>query len=299
MRPELFTLFGVAVPSYFALLVVGFVLSTWLGVLWARRVGEDAAVVVDLGIAMLLAGVVGGRLLHVLVDGHLVDYVHLCSDPAAVDWPFGRAVCESSATGGTWDAARNVCHPAARDCLAWARFWNGGLTYYGGLAAAVATAFWLLRRDAFPFWRAADMAGFTVPLGLSLGRMGCLLEGCCFGAPTELPWALRFPPGSPAAVRFGGLAVHPTQIYESLGALVISGVCLFLVHPRKRYDGQVLVAFLILYAVLRAVLEILRRDDRGAFVGLSTSQWIGIGVVVVALAIHRSRRARRWHPTAA
>jgi phosphatidylglycerol:prolipoprotein diacylglycerol transferase len=299
VRPELVSLFGVAVPSYFALLLVGFALATWLGVLWARRVGEDADVIVDLGIAMLLAGVVGGRLLHVLVDGHLADYVHLCTDPAAVDWPFGRAACEASGTGGTWDTARNVCHPAARDCLAWARFWTGGLTYYGGLLAALATASWLLRRDGFPFWRAADMAGFTVPLGLSLGRMGCLLEGCCFGAPSPLPWALRFPPGSPAATRFGAVTVHPTQIYESLGALVISGVCLFLVHPRKRYDGQVLVAFLILYAVLRALLEILRRDDRGALIGLSTSQWIGIGLVLFALGLHRSRRARRWHSTAA
>ena len=295
MRPDLFTLFGVAVPSYFALLLLGFTLATWLGVLWARRIGEDGDVVVDLGIAMLIAGVVGGRLLHVLVDGHLADYVHLCTDPSAVDWPFGRAVCESRATGGVWDAARQACHPAARDCLAWARFWNGGLTYYGGLLAALAAAAWLLRRDGFPFWRAADMAGFTVPLGLALGRVGCLLEGCCFGAPSHLPWALRFPAGSPAAERFGSLPVHPTQVYESLGALVISGVCLFLVHPRKRYDGQVLVAFLILYAALRAVVEIVRRDDRGGLFGLSTSQWLGLAFAIFALGVHR---ARRWHPGA-
>ncbi len=303
MRPELFELLGVSVPSYFVFLVAGFSLATALGVLWARRIGEDGAVIVDLGLAMLLAGVAGGRVLHVLVDGHLADYVHLCTDPAAVDWPFGQRACTASAVGGVWDAARGVCHPAARDCLAWARFWTGGLTYYGGLVAALATAFWLLRTDGFPFWRAADMAGFTVPLGIALGRVGCLLEGCCFGAPSRLPWALSFPPGSPAAQEqlrdhllqdpaLASLPVHPTQIYEALGALAISTVCLFLVHPRKRYDGQVLVAFLILYAVLRALLEIVRRDDRGGIGGLSTSQWIGLGFVIFALAVHRSRRPR-------
>ena len=317
MRPELISLFGVGVPSYFVFLLAGFSLATWLGVLWARRIGEDGAVIVDLGLAMLLAGVAGGRLLHVLVDGHLADYVHLCTDPAAVVWPFGERACVTPAVGGAWDAARGVCHPAGRDCLAWARFWTGGLTYYGGLVAAILTAWWLLRRDRFPFWRAADMAGFTVPLGLALGRVGCLLEGCCFGAPSTLPWAISFPPGSPAAEQqlrdhllespaLRSLPVHPTQIYESLGALVISAVCLFLVHPRKRYDGQVLVAFLILYALLRGLLEIVRRDDRGGLLGLSTSQWIGFGFVVFALGVHRARRrtaateptARGWHPDA-
>jgi phosphatidylglycerol:prolipoprotein diacylglycerol transferase len=91
------------------------------------------------------------------------------------------------------------------------------------------------------------------------------------------------------------LPVHPTQIYESFGSLVISGICLFVVHPRKRYDGQVFVAFLLLYAILRSALEVLRRDERGGLFGLSTSQLLSGFFVLLAVAIHLRRRPRHAH----
>ena len=304
MRPELFRLFDVGFPSYFVLLLSGFLFSTALGVLWARRIGMNPDVIVDLGLAMLLAGVAGSRILHVLADGYFWDYVHLCTDPAQVDWPLDRAECVSTAYDGVWDAAKGVCHPKGRDCLAWAKFWAGGLTYYGGFVGATGAAVFLLRRDRFPFWKAADMAGFAIPMGLAFGRMGCLLAGCCFGSTTSLPWGLSFPPRSPASeeqakahlldsVRMWSLPVHPTQIYESAASLAIAAVCLFWVLPRKRYDGQVFAASLVLYAVARFLVEILRRDARGGAVGLSTSQLIGLGLVVGAVLIHRARAPKK------
>jgi len=303
MRPELFRLLDVGFPSYFVLLLSGFLFATALGVLWARRIGMNPDVVVDLGLAMLLAGVAGSRILHVIADGYFWDYVHLCTDPALVDWPLERAECLSSAYEGVWDAAKGVCHPQARDCLAWAKFWAGGLTYYGGFLGATGAAVFLLRRDRFPFWKAADMAGFAIPMGLAFGRMGCLLAGCCFGSVTTLPWGLSFPPRSPASeeqakahlldsVRMWSHPVHPTQIYESAASLAIAAVCLFYVLPRKRYDGQVFAASLVLYSVARFLVEILRRDARGGAGGLSTSQLIGIGLVVGAALIHRVRAPR-------
>lgn len=303
MRPELFRLFDVGFPSYFVLLLSGFVFATSLGVLWARRIGMNPDVVVDLSLAMLLSGVAGSRILHVLADGHFMEYVHMCTDPSLVDWPFDRAECTSATYDGVWDAARGVCHPRTTDCLAWAKFWAGGLTYYGGFLGAAGAAWFLLKRDRFPFWKAADMAGFAVPMGLGFGRMGCLLAGCCFGSPTKLPWGLSFPPRSPASdeqakahllesARMWSEPVHPTQIYESAASLAVAAICLYVVLPRKRYDGQVFAASLVLYAIARGVIEILRRDDRGGFLGLSTSQLIGLGLVVCAAAIHRLRGAR-------
>ena len=298
MRPELFNLFSVGFPSYFVLLVSGFLFATSLGVLWARRIGESPDVIVDLGLAMLLAGVAGGRILHVLADGYFMDYVHLCTDPMKVDLPIGREECVTRVEG-VWDAARSVCHPS-RDCLGWAKFWAGGLTYYGGFIGASAAAWFLLKRDRFPFWKAADMAGFAVPLGLAFGRMGCLLAGCCFGAESSVPWALSFPPRSAASeAQFKAHAlqsmsmwshpVHPTQIYESAASLAIAAFCLLWVHPRKRYDGQVFVWFLVLYAAARFILEILRRDERGGVGFLSTSQIIGVGLVAAAAFVHYTR----------
>jgi phosphatidylglycerol---prolipoprotein diacylglyceryl transferase len=304
VHPDLFHIFGVSVPSYFVLLLTGFLFATAVGAIWAERIGESADVVVDLGMAMLIAGVVGARILHVLADGYFWDYVHLCTDPSQVDWPFGKVECVSATYGGVWDSARGLCHPKEADCFAWAKFWAGGLTYYGGFVGASAAAWVLLRRDRFPFWKAADMAGFAVPLGLAFGRMGCLLAGCCFGATCDLPWAVSFPGLSSASesqykahllpsARMWSLPVHPTQIYESAASLAIAAVCLVWIHPRKRYDGQVFVAFLVLYAVARFLLEFLRRDDRGGLLGLSTSQLFGIGMVVCAMALHvwRGKRA--------
>ncbi len=304
MRPQLFRLFDVPFPAYFVLLLTGFFFATASGAAWAKRIGRDPDVIVDLGLAMLLAGVAGSRVLHVIADGYFWDYVHLCTDPGRVVWPLDRATCVSAEYKGVWDAAANQCHPGSSDCFAWAKFWAGGLTYYGGLVGASIAAFYLLRRDKFPFWKAADMAGFTVPLGLAFGRMGCLLAGCCFGSTCELPWALSFPPHSPASesqakehllptLNVWSLRVHPTQIYESIASLAIAAVCLLWVHPRKRYDGQVFAAFLALYAVARFLIEILRRDDRGALFGLSTSQLIGVALLAAAAGIHATRGKAR------
>jgi len=306
VHPDLFRLFGISFPSYFVLLLSGFLFATAAGAIWARRIGESADVVVDLGLAMLLAGVVGARLLHVVADGYFMDYVHLCTDPSLVNWPVDRVDCLSPAYGGVWDAAQGLCHPKDVDCFAWAKFWAGGLTYYGGLMAASATAWFLLKRDGFPFWKAADMAGFAIALGLGFGRMGCLMAGCCFGTTCELPWAVAFPWRSAASEeqfrdhllaspKMWSLPVHPTQLYESGASLAIAAVCLLWVNGRKRYDGQVFATFLALYAVARFLLEMVRRDDRGGLLGLSTSQLLGVAMLAVAAAIHftRGRPGRR------
>jgi len=300
MRPELFRFFDTGFPAYFVLLLSGFLFATALGVLWARRIGENPDVVVDLSLGMLIAGVAGSRILHVLADGYFWDYVHLCTDPKLVDWHLEKTECVSDLYRGVWDAEKGVCHPKETDCFAWAKFWAGGLTYYGGFIGATAAAVVLLKRDKFSFWKAADMAGFAIPMGLCFGRMGCLLAGCCFGAPSSAPWAMSFPPRSPASdaqakvhlletARAWSLPVHPTQVYESAASLAIAAYCLFVLHPKKRYDGHVFAASLALYAIARFVIEFLRRDDRGGALSLSTSQIIGVGLVAAAFAIHRYR----------
>jgi phosphatidylglycerol:prolipoprotein diacylglycerol transferase len=300
MRPELFRIFGISAPSYFVLLVSGFLFATAIGALWARRIGKDPDVVVDLGLAMLIAGVAGGRILHVLADGYFWDYVHLCTDPRLVDWHLPLADCFSDRYRGEWDVVHGSCHAPEADCLGWAKFWAGGLTYYGGFVGATIAAWYLLARDRFPFWKAADMAGFAIPVGLGFGRMGCLLAGCCFGVRTAPPLGLAFPPGSPASesqfkahllgsMKLHSLPVHATQLYEAAASLAVAAVCLLWLHGRKRYDGHVFVGFVVLYAVARFALELLRADDRGAALGLSTSQWFGVAAVAVALALHRRR----------
>jgi phosphatidylglycerol:prolipoprotein diacylglycerol transferase len=227
--------------------------------------------------------------------------VHLCTDPSLVDVHYPRAECV--APDYVWNAAQSICHPAHANCFRWAEFWTGGLTYYGGFIGAALASWYLLKKDRFPYWRAADMAGFVVPVGLAFGRMGCLLAGCCFGVRTDSALGLVFPGNSPASesqfkagdltsMHQHSLPVHPTQIYESAASLAIAAFCLLYVHPRKRYDGQVFLAFVALYAGARFVLEFWRSDDRGGVLGLSTSQLIGLGLVVAAVIADRRLRRR-------
>lgn len=296
--------------SYFVLLITGFAVATAVAALMVRRVGENPDRIIDLGLAMLIAGVVGARLLHVVADGFFWDYVNLCIAPEEVAWPKTRiSQLECVRQGDVWDGAREVCQPlndgtlgnAIHRCTAWAQFWAGGLTYYGGLIAATGVAIWLCRRDRFPVGKAADASAMGMAVGLGFGRMGCLLAGCCFGHDTDVAWALSFPAGSAASTTQAteglisgrwaeSLPVHPTQIYESAGAFAIAAILIFGLSSRKRYDGHVFLAFVGLYAVLRFFLEFWRADDRGGAVGLSTSQIIGAVLVAGIVVFHFIRR---------
>lgn len=303
MHPNLFSVLGYEVSSYMLLIAVGFIFATAMGALWVRRVGQNPDVVVDLGLASVVAGLVGARLLHVFADGYFWDYVHLCTDPGRVSWPVLKSECLGR-LDGVWDAQAAVCHPKQADCWSWAQIWGGGLTFYGGFVAATLAAWWLFRRDRFPFWKGVDMGGMMVPIGLGLGRLGCVMVGCCFGHTCDLPWALTFPSHSPASEwqfrqkllstpTAESLAVHPTQLYESLAAFAIAALTILFVQGRKRYDGQVFAVFCVTYALSRFVIEFWRSDDRGGFLSLSTSQGIGILMLLVGLGIHWGRRWRR------
>ncbi len=292
MHPVFFPSFTIdhepVLPSYFVMLAFGFTLATLLGMRWAKRSALDASVVFDLGLHAVLAGLIGGRILHVLADGLFWDYVHLCTDPSKVQWKIDEHLCRSY--DGAWDTVAAVCRPKGRDCLAWLAFWNGGLAYYGGLILATFVCVRFLKRERFPVWKGADMAGMTIPLGLFFGRLGCFLGGCCFGSLHDGTFAVSFPPWSAAseahakqnllpAAAYASRFVHPAQLYEAFGSLAIAALMMLVVHPRKRFDGQVLLSFLIGYAALRFGLEFLRADDRGAILGLSTSQWISVLIV--------------------
>jgi phosphatidylglycerol:prolipoprotein diacylglycerol transferase len=127
--------------------------------------------------------------------------------------------------------------------------------------------------------------------------MGCTLAGCCFGKVWASTWALSFPGNSPASEAQWkdklleqpsdmSLPVHPTQLYESVAALAIAAFLTLYLHGRKRYDGQIFLAFMALYAAARFIIEFFRDDDRGALFGLSTSQLIGVLLIGLGAYLH-------------
>ncbi len=300
MLPTLAEIFGEPIPAYFTLLLIGFAVATWLAARLAKQEGIDPNTFIDLGLFSVIFGVLGARALHVLADGYFWDYVHLCTDPTQVAWQITTAQCREAE--GVWDSVREVCQPSERDCFAWAAFWRGGLAYYGGLIAAAIFGVWFLKRERVPIRQGADIAGIGICVGLVFGRIGCFLGGCCFGVHTDHPFGLRFPPFSPAsesqwrqgllsAPSLESLPVHPTQLYEAIGCLAITAFLLWL-RPRKRFEGQVMLAFIALYAILRFALEYLRADERGEILGLSTSQALGIPAVVLVAMLWARWRAK-------
>ncbi len=301
MHPSFGELLGEPIPAYFTLLMLGFAVAIYSVVRWAGRVGLDRDAVIDAGLASILGGIVGGRLLHVFADGYFMDYVHMCTDPAQVAWQITQGQCTTAE--GIWDAAARVCRPAARDCLAWAKFYNGGLAYYGGLAVGALSAGRVIVRDGLPLLKVADMTFIGVSLGLVCGRIGCFLGGCCYGVPTDHAVGLAFPAWSPASEgQFrerllshpgqASLPVHPTQLYEAVGCLAIAVILNGWGPRHKRFDGQISLLFLALYAVLRFAVEFLRADDRGLFFGVSTSQWISLSILVAVVALWQRGLAR-------
>ena len=299
-------------PAYFTLLTVGFALAILLAWRDAGRIGVDPDKIIDLSLYIIIFSIVGSRVLHVLFDGHLVEYINICLAPHTVPPPAeivatGQvpANCISDAQCAPHylcnEAARH-CHPG-RDCLLAFKIWRGGLTYYGGFIFAVLTTLVFVRRNKMPMWRVGDLYGYGLLLGLFWGRMGCWLNGCCFGKVTHGALGVVFPAGSPPwrqQVKAGllppgaalPLPVHPTQLYGALLNLASFFVIYFGLRPRKRFDGQVFWGAVMLKAVTRYIVELLRDDERGSLFGLiSTSQIISIGLFALALFMMKKLKA--------
>jgi len=162
--------------------------------------------------------------------------------------------------------------------------WEGGLVFHGGLIAALATAFYYMRRHGLP-WRATfDALAVGMPLGQALGRVGCFMAGCCYGSPTDLPWAVTFTnPDTLCPLRE---PLHPAQLYEALLALGVFGV-VFWLRKRKRFDGQVIFTYFCLAGAVRFFVEFFRApttlDYRGPeFWGFPMTQMVALGIAVIS-----------------
>jgi phosphatidylglycerol:prolipoprotein diacylglycerol transferase len=277
MRPVLFNLHlaseNLALHSYGLAIAAGFLIAIFLGARQARRVGEDPGMVQELCFWLLVSSMVGARLLFVVTN--VPSYVTTCTD----------GIHTHSMSAALWACSKPL------------HVWEGGLVFYGGFLAACGFAVWYTRRKKMPFARTADVLAPSVAIGHFFGRLGCYAAGCCWGTATSLPLGVRFPSESlvfQQLVSEGKLSpaaqltppLHPVQLYEALGELALYFVLSWFA-PRKRYDGQVLVGWLLGYGILRFAVEVFRGDDVRRFVlpGLSTSQAIALLTLPLAIAL--------------
>lgn len=247
--PDWFPLLGGrALHIYGLMTAIGFM----SGLCWvryeAKRVDLHPEKLMDLFFAIVLASVIGARLLFVFVS--------------VKEW---------------W-----------ADPLVFFRVWEGGLVFYGGLIGAVLTSVWYINRHRLPFFRVADVFAPGIALGHAFGRIGCFAAGCCYGRPSPLHsfFGVIFPE-TEYSIAPSGIPLYVTQLMESFGLFFIF-IFLFFFRKLKKFNGEVFLLYLILYPFLRIVMETFRGDKiRGVFFGgtVSISQLISLVWIVAALII--------------
>jgi phosphatidylglycerol:prolipoprotein diacylglycerol transferase len=246
--------------TYGVMIAVGFVVPIYLAVRQARRELIDPNIVLDLAFWILIAAMAGSRILFIIVNAD--DYI---ADPVLL-----------------------------------IKVWQGGLVFYGGFIGAVAASWYYCYRKGISFLRISDLLIPSVALGHFFGRLGCYSAGCCHGSPTGVEWfgAVFTAQGSVVSRSdLLGTPIHPTQLYEAFGELCIFVLLLFL-RPRKRYNGQLLVVWLLLYPAWRFLGEMFRGDvERGMLFRwdlfgdfrselLSTSQVVSVGLVGLGVFLY-------------
>lgn len=217
MYPDVFRLGFLHVRSYGLMLAIAFLVGTWISLKEARRLKLDEDKLVTVILATLVSGVIGARALYVIE--HIDEF------------------------RGGWESMLAI--------------WQGGLTLYGGIAAGALIGLLVAKRMGMPVWSVADALTPSVALGTMFGRIGCFLNGCCYGKPTKLPWGVIYPPDSFPGLEFGHVPIHPAQLYFSLAGLVLF-IVLWSIRKRVVIPGQLFWIFVATFGVVRLFLDFTR-----------------------------------------
>lgn len=277
MYPKLLELGPVSINTYGFLIAVGFLVSWHFIQRDARRANVDVEKINQMAFWVLLLGIAGTRVAHILLY------------PSEYSWS---------------------------DPIGWIAIWRGGLVFHGALPAAILYCWWAVRRYKLNFWQVADIGAPYIPLAHAFGRLGCFFYGCCYGIRTDCPLGIRFPPGSPAAMdhlsRYPGMhvgdwsfPVHPTQLYGVAGLLIACGLLLYL---RKRMwnkpnpiYGLTLPAYFVLYGAGRFAVEFIRGDHNPTYGPLTAQQIFSLVLVVASIVffvivLKKKARAKQAEP---
>ncbi len=259
MYPVLFRIGDFPVNTYGVFLALAFLCAILVTVKLAERDGLPRQKIYDLSLWMLLASLIGSKILM------------LFTEP---------------------EYRRNLWQLLSLDFL------RSGGVFYGGMLGAVIVGYLLMRHYKLPWWRTADACAPGIALGNFFGRQGCFAAGCCWGEPTTLPWGVKF---TELGHQITGVPIdthlHPTQLYESFSMLIVFFFLLWL-HKHRKFTGQVILFYALLYSVVRFSIEFVRGDPRGdilgltSLTGLSTSQMLSlvVGITALILLIVRWRR---------
>lgn len=258
MHPYLFHFGSVAVPTYGVLVALGMAVALFIITKLAREQGLKPDLVANLAIYCAFAGIIGAKLFMFLFDWR--EY-------------FG--------------------HPErmfSRESL------QAAGVFQGGLLLAIVVAYFYMRTMGLPWLKTADIFAPGIAIGHAIGRLGCLMAGCCYGRECSAPWAISF--HSPEAAELSGtplnVPLHPTQLYESLAEVAIFAF-LYTRVRREHQQGEVIGWYLVLYSVARIVVEFFRFHEQNTVLGLSLTQWISAGFLLGGCWLLFRPRPRTLH----
>ena len=241
MYPILFKIGPFSVHSYGLMLAIAFLVGIFISMYYAKKEGIKREAIPDLAVYVIIAAIVGARLLYVL---------------------------------GQWHIYKN-------NLVEIFMVQRGGLVFLGGFLLALLTIVFYAKKKGISLLKLFDILAPGVVLGYSFGRIGCFLNGCCFGLPAEVPWAVRFSPGSLAYSYFPGELIHPTQLYSSASMFLAFLILVFL-YKSKKFDGYIFFWGIIFYSVYRFLVEFLRYSPVH-WSSLTPSQWMVIPLFVFGI----------------
>jgi phosphatidylglycerol:prolipoprotein diacylglycerol transferase len=243
MFPVLIRIGPLTIHTYGFMIAIAFLLGLWLARRQARREGLSEDRITDVGFYALFAGIVGSRVFFIATN-----WQHFSDHPV--------------------------------DMI---KIWEGGLVFYGGVIFALPTVIWYAKKQGLSLWQTVDVWAPSIAVGHAIGRLGCFCAGCCYGLPTDLPWAVTFSDAESLAIR--SVPLHPTQLYESAAEFLNFAVLLF-IRRRKAFHGQLFWMYVLNYSIIRAAIELFRGDIERGFIlpGVSVSQGISIIMFSAALA---------------
>jgi phosphatidylglycerol---prolipoprotein diacylglyceryl transferase len=273
MRQILFEIpgLGVKIFGYGLMLFFAFIGSMNIAARRARREKIDPEIVYDMALYVFLGGLIGARLFY--VGQYWGTRVH-----------------------GFWEIFE---------------IWKGGIVFYGSILGGAISFFLYRMIRPFPLLPMLDVIAPAIAFGIAIGRIGCFLNGCCYGDACSLPWAVYFPKHSPpwdsevarnliSPSAGHSLPLHPTQLYSAIDGLIIMTLLLAYFPIRKR-DGEVMGLLMLTYPITRFLIEQLRSDEGISAAGMTISQLISIGIFVMGIVywvVNSRRKEVRYADTA-
>lgn len=251
MYPILFKIGNFELRAYGLMIALAFITATLLGAKEAKRRGFDPNLIFDFLFYAMIFGILGARIYYVIF--------------ADLNW-FLKNPFEIIA------------------------IWKGGISLHGGLIGGILTAIWFCKKKKILFWQFADLMAPSMIIGQAVGRLACTFNGCSYGRPTDVPWAIMFT--NPDAMAPLNIPLHPTQFYELFTDLLIF-LFIWILRKRTVVDGQLFLIYGMLYAIARFIIEYFRGDSLLIAGLLPVPQAISIIIFITSFILYMMRITRK------